>query len=183
MKRPEITLLLIGLVLTSCIGYGAENNYNADMISGKLHLQGKVIAGACRVTSDNNDMHIELGRYDKTSSPANAPFTVKLADCQSEIISGVNIHFSGEAKSEMPNLFLTHSPKISAGKAGQRDNPGLLILDAEGKQVLPDSAPVVVRQEKGKDTELHYFARYFATSLRKNPGTLHSEVRLDIAYP
>jgi len=193
MKRPEIAVLLIGLMLTSFTGYGAERNDNLDAISGKLHMQGKVISGGCRVTSDKEDMHVKLGRYDlnvlqqpDVLTLETAPFTVKLADCQSEIISGINITFSGKAKPEMPDFFLVNSVENSTEKAaqsGKNSNPGLLILDAEGKQVIPDAAPVVVRQAKGKDTELHYFARYFATSLRKNPGALHSEVRLDIAYP
>jgi len=193
MMRPDFTTLLVGLLLTSFAGYGAVQNYDAEITSGKLHLHGKVIYGACVVTSDNADMHVDMGRFTlhafKQSgdiTTAARPFTVHLADCKSEISSGVNISFSGRANHQMPNLFQVASDEVSAGNArnnSEDSHVGLLISDPQGKQVRPDGAPMVLRQASGKDTEIHFIARYLASSLRIHPEELYSEVRLNIAYP
>ena len=193
MMRSDFTTLLVGLLLTSFAGYGAVKNSDTEIISGKLHLHGKVIYAACVVTSDNADMHVDMGRFTLHAfnqpgdiTTAARPFTFHLADCRSEISSGVNISFSGRANQQMPNLFQVASDEVGTGNAednSEDSHVGLLISDPQGKQVRPDGEPIVLRQENGKDTEIHYIARYLASSLRIHPEELHSEVRLNIAYP
>lgn len=193
MMRPDFTTLLVGLFLTSFAGYGAVKNYDAEITSGKLHIHGKVVAGACVVTSDHSDMHVDMGNFTLHAfkhsgdiTTAARPFTVYLADCKSEISSGVNIYFSGTANPKMPNLFQVASDDESAENIRQESEDshvGLLISDTQGKQIRPDGAPMMVRQASGKNTEIHYIARYLASSLSVHPEELHSEVRLNIAYP
>lgn len=193
MMRPDFNPLFVGLLLTSFAGYGAVKDYDAEITSGKLHIHGKVISGACVVTSDNADMHVDMGQFTLHTfkhpgdiTTAARPFTVHLTDCKSEISGGVNISFSGVANQKMPNLFQVFSDDEGTGNVSQSSEDshvGLLISGPQGKQVRPDGVPVVLRQANGKDTEIHYIARYFASSLRVHPEELHSEVRLNIVYP
>lgn len=193
MMRYDFITLSVGLLLTSFAGYGAMKNDVAEITSGKLHIHGKVISGACVVTSDNVDMHVDMGQFTLHGfkqpgdiTTAARPFTVHLADCKSEISSGVNISFSGRANPQMPNLFQVLSDDESTENVSQSSEDshvGLLISGPQGKQIRPDGAPVVLRQASGKDTEIHFIARYLASSVRVHPEELHSEVRLNIAYP
>lgn len=193
MTRSSISFLLLSVMLTPVSGYSAVNDYDAEVAGGQLHIHGRVIAGACLVTSDNVDMHVDMGQFRLHSfkqtediATSDRSFTIRLAECKSEISAGINIALAGRTNSQKPNLFEVDSGDEESehvDSSSENSDVGLLISDMKGRVVMPKGAPVIVRQEHGQDAEIHYTAHYLASSLNIHPEALHSEIRLDIAYP
>ncbi|WP_434747271.1 fimbrial protein [Pantoea sp. Lu_F5_004] len=192
MKYP---LTMISLLLMLFIHSGGTMARNVRIVipGGELHMRGQLTNGACVVSADSQDLHIDMGQYTTHAferigdlSTPGIPFTISLTDCDPEIEGGVGITFSGVTAPKEPNLFLvTASDASPTGISGGNgfSGLGLLITDQGGHPIIPGSIPNVFPRPAGKDISLHYVARYQATSRGVWPGELHSEVRFDIAYP
>lgn len=160
---------------------------------GEVHMRGQLTNGACVVSADSRDLHVDMGQYSTHKfervgdlSAAGIPFTIRLSDCGPVTQGGVGITFTGITAPREPDVFLvTASDARPAGISGGEgySGLGLLITDQTGRQVIPGAVPDVFIYPKNHDMALHYVARYRASSRSTRPGELHSEVRFDIAYP
>ncbi len=156
-------------------------------------MRGQLTNGACVVSADSQDLHIDMGQYTTHAfrqigdvSAPGIPFTIRLKDCHPGIKGGVGITFSGVTVPKEPDLFLVSaSEPLPAGVSGQKGlvGLGLLITDQSGHQIKPGGIPHQFFRPNGDDISLHYVARYQTTSQGLWPGELRTEVRFDIAYP
>lgn len=191
MRYPRTLTLLLCVSLMSSAGVVARN-IRIIAPGGDVHLRGRLTTGACAVSADSQDLHVDMGQYtthnfERTGdlSVPGIPFTLRLTDCHPGL-TGVGIAFSGMTAPKEPDVFRVSAaddrPTGISGRDGY-SGLGLLITDAEGNPVIPDSPPEVFYHPDEGEISLHYIARYRATSRGVYPGELHSDVRFDIAYP
>jgi len=192
MKYPQplMSLLFMLLIHTGC---AMARNVHVIIPGGEVHMRGQLTNGACVVSADSQDLHVDMGQYithafervGDLSTPG-IPFTIRLTDCMPGMAGGIGITFSGMTAPKEPDVFLVAAsdarPTGGSGSDGY-SGLGLLITDPAGHQVIPGGVPDFFSQPDGNDIALHYIARYRATSRSPLPGELHSEVRFDIAYP
>ncbi|MBD8129251.1 type 1 fimbrial protein subunit FimI [Pantoea agglomerans] len=190
--RPLMSLLFVILVYS---GGGMARNVRVIIPGGEIHMRGQLTNGACVISADSQDLHVDMGQYTThafkrvgdLSAPV-IPFTIRLTDCGPGLEGGIGITFSGVTAPKEPDVFLVAGPSDDtrptgiSGRGGY-SGLGLLITDPAGHQVIPGGEPDVFSHPYGSDISLHYLARYRATSRSTWPGELRSEVRVDIAYP
>lgn len=192
MKYSQILTALIVLQSLYSAGVPAKN-LHVIVPGGDVHLRGQLINGACAVSADSQDLHVDMGQYTThifvkpgdVSAPGVA-FTLRLTDCSPDMADGVGIAFSGQTAPKAPDAFrVSVSDARPTGISGGDGftGLGLLISDADGNPVIPGHRPDVFHRPDGGDVVLHYLARYRSTSRGVYPGDLHSDVRFDIAYP
>ncbi|BEM36231.1 fimbrial protein (plasmid) [Serratia marcescens] len=192
MKYP---LFLTSLILILFIHSGSLSARNIEIIApgGDVHMRGRLIMGACVISASSQDLHVDMGQYtthifERTGdlSAPGIPFTLRLTDCNPEMVEGVGITFSGETAPKEPDVFrVTVSDARPTGISGGDgySGLGLLITDVTGNQIIPNVPPEVFYRPDNSEISLHYIARYRSTSRGVYPGELHSDVRFDIAYP
>ncbi|WP_193323285.1 fimbrial protein [Erwinia endophytica] len=176
-----------------CFNGASARNHQVTIIGGDIHLKGELNEGGCSISSESQDMHINMGHYTPrdfgkvgTFATEGIPFTIKLTDCNPELVDHTGILFSGMTDPKEPDVFLVTSsdggPVGITGNAGY-SGLGLMISDVNGEQLIPGRPPASFTRVSGNETELHYLARYRATSRDIYPGSLHSEVWFGISYP
>lgn len=185
MAFHRVVLTILFLFAVSLNNCNAQNN-PLTMMSGKLHMKGRLTEGGCTVSSENQDMHIDMGTAYSFSGLGSQqsniiPFFIRLTGCDLLFAEGAEIKFSGIATPKEPDVFLvTSAENMPEGNS----NIGLLVTDTKGNQVIPGKAPDVNEHgEAVNEMKLHYFARYRAISDRIFPGPLRSEVWFNISYP
>jgi type 1 fimbria pilin len=193
MKRPYFILLLIYIFLYLSSENVFARNVRINIVGGEVHMNGKIIEGACSVSTESQDMHIDMGQYNTHSfervgalSTTSMPFTLRLEGCKPEVSQGVGVVFSGMTDPKEPDVFLVSTVKgVPVGISGNTgfSGLGLLISDEAGNLMVPDTPPAWFQQKNGSEVELHYLARYRASSRNIYPGPLRSEVWFDITYP
>jgi type 1 fimbria pilin len=189
-SRFLMPVLLVLFIHSRC---AEARNVRVIIPGGEVHMRGQLTSGACVVSAESQDLHVDMGEYTTHSfervgdiSAPGIPFTIKLTDCGPGIQSGVGITFSGKTAPKEPDVFLVAaSDTLSTGVFGRDGYTGLglLITDPTGHQVIPGGLPEEFFRPDGSDMSLHYVARYRTTSRSVWPGKLQSEVRFDIAYP
>jgi len=163
------------------------------IIGGDIHLKGELAEGGCSVSSESQDMHINMGHYTPREfgkpgevATHSVPFTIRLTGCNTELVDHTGLLFSGMTDPKEPDVFLVTSseggPVGITGNAGY-SGLGLMISDVSGNQLVPGKPPTSFTQIQEDEAELHYVARYRATSRDIYPGALHSEVWFRISYP
>ncbi|MCP2124519.1 UNVERIFIED_ORG: type 1 fimbria pilin [Pantoea agglomerans] len=195
MKYPRslTPFILILFMHSGCVG---ARNIRIIAPGGEVHLLGRLMTGACAVSADSQDLHVDMGQYTTHTftrtgdvTAPGVPFSIRLTDCSPDLTGGVGIVFSGVTAPKEPDVFrVTTSGTVPTGISGDNgySGLGLLITDAEGNQIIPNTPPeVFYRSECSECSEisLHYIASYRSTSRGVYPGDLHSDVRFDIAYP
>ncbi|MGR3184274.1 fimbrial protein [Enterobacter cancerogenus] len=192
MKYPR-TLTALVVLLSLYSGGVTAKNLHVIVPGGDVHLRGQLTNGACSVSADSQDLHVDMGQYTTHTflrpgdvTAPGIPFTIRLTDCSPDLADGVGITFTGVTAPKAPDAFRvsvsdTRPTGVSGGDGFS--GLGLLISDADGNPVIPGRAPDVLHHPDGGDTVLHYLARYRSTSRGVYPGDLHSDVRFDIAYP
>lgn len=168
-------------------------NVRVIIPGGEVHMRGRLTHGACVVSADSKDLHVDMGQYTTHGfervgdfSEPGIPFTIRLTECHSGLEGGVGITFTGVTTPKEPDLFLVSASDAYPVGVSGRDSfsgLGLLITDQTGHKVVPGSVPALFFHPDGNDMSLHYVARYRSTSRSVCPGSLHTEVRFDIAYP
>ncbi|MBS1205273.1 MAG: fimA 2 [Proteobacteria bacterium] len=184
------TVILCVLFVYSTYAF-AKNPGAVVAPGGNVHMRGRLTTGACVVSADSQDLHVDMGKYTTHDferrgdiSTPGIPFTLHLTDCSSGV-TAVGITFSGVTAPKEPDVFqVTTSDTRPVGISGDNgySGLGLLLTDAVGNPVIPNASPEVFYHPDGTDMSLHYIARYRATSRAEYPGELHSDVRFDIAY-
>ncbi|HFQ9142176.1 TPA: fimbrial protein [Enterobacter cancerogenus] len=192
MKYPQTLTVLIVLLSIHSAGINAKN-LHVIVPGGDVHLRGQLTNGACTVSADSQDLHVDMGQYTTHTfvqpgdvSTPGIPFSLRLTDCSPDLAGGVGITFTGMTAPKAPDAFrVSVSDARPTGVSGRDgfSGLGLLISDADGNPVIPGRSPDVFHHPDGGDVVLHYLARYRSTSRGVYPGDLHSDVRFDIAYP
>lgn len=192
MKYPRTLTVLVVLLVLHSAGVPAKN-LHVIVPGGDVHLRGQLTNGACAVSADSQDLHVDMGQYTTHAfartgdlSTPGIPFTLRLTDCRPDQMGGVGIRFSGVTAPKEPDVFrVAVSDARPTGVSGGNgfSGLGLLISDADGNPVIPNHPPEVFYRPEYSDISLHYLARYRSTSRGVYPGDLHSDVRFDITYP
>lgn len=187
------TLSVLSVLLSLHSADVNAKNLHVIVEGGNIHLRGQLTSGACTVSADSQDLHVDMGQYTTHSfvkpgdvSAPGIPFTLHLTDCSPDLAGGVGITFTGVTAPKAPDAFrVSVSDARPTGVSGGDgfSGLGLLISDADGPPVIPGRTPNVFHRPDGGNVVLHYLARYRSTSRGVYPGDLHSDVRFDIAYP
>lgn len=181
-------VLFLGFVLSA-----TARNHVVTIIGGDTHFRGSLAEGACVVSSESRDMHVDMGQYRNneftgvgSESPLHIPFVVHLSDCNPELADRIGISFYGMTDPKEPDAFLVTSgdgsPVGVSGDAGF-SGLGLVISDAQGNTIVPDMPPHLTTHVDGWDISIPFTARYRATSREVYPGSLRSDVDFRLVYP
>ncbi|XGI79138.1 fimbrial protein [Enterobacter hormaechei] len=168
-------------------------NHVVTIIGGDTHFRGSLAEGACVVSTESRDMHVDMGRYRNneftgvgSESQLRIPFVVHLSDCNPELADRIGITFYGMTDPKEPDTFLVRSGDGGAvgvsGSAGL-SGLGLVISDAQGNNIVPDTPPHLTTHLEGREVIIPFTARYRATSREVYPGALRSDVDFRLVYP
>jgi fimbrial protein len=194
MKFHHKVLTVIAACTLVFVAEVPAKGIKSTIRGGEVHMKGILTEGGCEVSSESQDMHIDMGQYnthsfDRAGALATniIPFSIRLTGCESVLAEGVGIMFAGMTDPKEPDVFLVTSAEGSpvgiTGNSGY-SGIGLMISDAAGNEAIPGNFPAAFTKNSAEDEiELHYLARYRATSRHVYPGPLRSEVWFNISYP
>jgi type 1 fimbria pilin len=171
----------------------AARNHVVTIIGGDVHLRGSLTEGACVISAESEDMHVDMGQYRNdnflgvgSESSRSIPFVVHLTDCNPALATRIGISFNGMTDPKEPDAFLVisgdGSPVGVSGKEGF-SGLGLIINDEYGNTIFPDTVPHTTYKIEGRDVLIPFTAHYRASSNDVYPGALHSEVDFHVIYP
>ncbi|KDL89098.1 hypothetical protein AE02_05297 [Klebsiella variicola] len=186
--RFVLIMFLAGGVLP-CVA----RNHVVIISGGDTHFHGSLAEGACVVSAESRDMHIDMGQYRNneftgvgSESSLHIPFVVHLTDCNPELAARIGISFYGMTDPKEPDAFLVSSneggPVGVSGGAGF-SGLGLIISDARGNTIVPDMPPPLTTHIENSEVLIPFTARYRATSREVYAGQLRSDVDFRLVYP
>lgn len=186
--RALAAMLLVGFGHTAF-----ARNHVVTIIGGDTHFRGSLAEGACAVSTESQDMHVDMGQYRNndftgvgSESPLHIPFVVHLEGCNPKVAAGIGISFYGMTDPKEPDAFLVTSgeggPVGVSGGTGF-SGLGLIISDSQGNNIVPDMPPHLTLHIEGQEVSIPFTARYRATSREIYPGILRSDVDFRLVYP
>lgn len=191
---PRSFLTFIWIMLLPWVMQPATaRNHVVTVTGGETHFRGSLAEGACVVSDESRDMHVDMGQYRNddftgvgSESSRHIPFVVHLTDCNPDLAERVGISFYGMTDPKEPDAFLVTSGEggpVGVSGGGGFSGLGLIISDAQGTTIEPDVPPRIETHIKGREVTLPFTARYRATSRDVYPGVLHSDVDFSLVYP
>ncbi|WP_442879140.1 type 1 fimbrial protein subunit FimI [Citrobacter sp.] len=152
--------------------------------SGRLHLRGQFVNGACTVASDSQSLRVQMGQYRTNAfgepgsfASTSVPFSLRLTSCSADVYDHVGIAFAGVTPAEDPQVFL------ASGDASAASGIGLALFDEGQRQIIPNALPLHYAPILTQEMTFHFTARYRAVSENITPGTLRSDVWFTLVYP
>ena len=89
--------------------------------SGRLHLRGQLVNGACTVATDSQNLRVQMGQYRTNAfsgtgsfASTSVPFSLRLTSCSSDVYDHVGIAFAGVTPAEDPQVFLASGDASAA---------------------------------------------------------------------
>ncbi|MBT0724706.1 fimbrial protein [Rosenbergiella sp. S61] len=159
---------------------------------GDVHMKGLINEGACVVSTESQEMLINMGQYRTDAfhrvgdmSSVAVPFNIVLTDCDPQIANHVGISFFGVTDSKDPDSFLvTGRNDIPIGMTGDGGYTGLdlMLFDESNQRIKPNTVIPSQTSLDGFDMILHFTARYHASARVLNPSELNSEVWFSLVY-
>lgn len=181
------------VLLPSIVMSAVARNHVVTTTGGDAHFRGALAEGACVVSAESQDMHVDMGNYRNndfsgvgSESSSRIPFVVHLTDCNPQMADRIGISFYGMTDPKEPDTFLVTSGEGSpVGVSGGEgfSGLGLVISDAQGNTMVPDATPHQAIHVDEREVDIPFTARYRATSREVYPGTLHSDVDFRLVYP
>lgn len=173
-----------GVALAGVLCAMSVSAHTVILESGRLHLRGKLVNGACTVASESEDLRVQMGQYRTNAfegpgsfAPVSVPFSLRLTSCSSDVYNHVGIGFSGVTPVEDPQVFLASSDAASASGIG------LALFDEQQRQIIPNALPLHYAPILTQEMTFHFTARYRAISENMTPGSIHSDVWFTLVYP
>lgn len=159
---------------------------------GGTPIRGEITEGGCIVSSDNRDMHVDMGDYTNKDfrqvgsvAPYSIHFNINLMGCKSELVNLATVNLYGLAapknshaffvKSGNKGIFRTATYRVDSGL-------GLMITDDAGNIIIPNKVYPISYRFQDWSLVLHYTAHYLATSGQVHLRGLSSEVWFNITY-
>jgi type 1 fimbria pilin len=170
----------------------SARNHVVTIRGGDVHIRGILAEGGCEVSSESEDMHVNMGQYTTSmfkgtgsESTLHIPFSIHLTNCNPVVANNAKVSFYGVSDPKDPNAFLVSSmedvPFGISGKDGFT-GLGLIIFDENGQSVVPNMQPELNHKIEGKDVIFPFTAHYRATSQMTYPSSLHSDVWFRVTY-
>lgn len=153
--------------------------------SGRLHLRGQLVNGACTVATDSQNLRVQMGRYRTNAfsgtgsfASTSVPFSLRLTSCSSDVYDHVGIAVCWRDASRRSAGFPCQWRCVAASGSAWR------LFDQRQHKLIPERAgrfimPPIITQEM----TFHFTARYRAVSENITPGTLRSDVWFTLVYP
>lgn len=152
--------------------------------SGRLHLRGQLVNGACTVATDSQGLRVQMGQYRTNAfagagsfASASVPFSLRLTSCSADVYDHVGIAFAGVTPAEDPQVF------IASGEASAATGVGLALFDGQHRQIIPNAQPLHYAPILTSEMTFYFTARYRAVSENITPGRLRSDVWFTLVYP
>lgn len=152
--------------------------------SGRLHLRGQLVNGACTVATDSQNLRVQMGQYRTNAfsgtgsfASTSVPFSLRLTSCSSDVYDHVGIAFAGVTPAEDPQVFQ------ASGDASASSGVGLALFDERQQQIIPNALPLHYAPIITQEMTFHFTARYRAVSENITPGILRSDVWFTLVYP
>lgn len=193
MFRGLYIRFFAAMLLPSLVLSASARNHVVTIIGGNAHFRGSLAEGACVVTTESRDMHVDMGQYRDneftgvgSESSLHIPFVVHLSDCNPELADRIGISFYGMTDPKEPDVFLVTSGDggpVGVGGDNGFSGLGLVISDARGNTIVPDTPPHLTSRIEHREISIPFTAKYRATSREVYPGSLRSDVGFRLVYP
>lgn len=182
MKLTNIALSTIAAALMMSSVVHAETT---TLTGGTIHFTGSLVNAACAVSTESEDMTVNLGQYRTASFSAagdtstNIPFTISLTDCDTSVATTAAVAFSGQVDATNPDLLAVSSSSNSASATGV----GIEILDGQSSPVPADGATFSNAYALiDGDNDLKFSAHYMATSATVTAGEANADATFIMQY-
>ncbi|EMX9180082.1 TPA: fimbrial protein [Citrobacter sedlakii] len=175
-------LVLVAIAAPFLISVTALANNEQKITSGTIHFYGEVTSGSCAIDAESTQQTIPMDQV--TTSSFSGPgswasptvFWIKLENCSLSTTQFARVAFTGQADAVDPQVFQT-GIGASAVKG-----VGVGIFDAQGKLLVPNTAPEsALPLQEGKNI-LSFTAKYRATTTNIVPGEASTAVNFSIIY-
>ena len=177
-------LIFKGMTLAGMLCVMPALAHTVILESGRLHLRGQLVNGACTVATDSQNLRVQMGQYRTNAfgepgsfASTSVPFSLRLTSCSSDVYDHVGIAFAGVTPAEDPQVFL------ASGDASAASGIGLALFDQRQRQIIPNALPLHYAPIITQEMTFHFTARYRAVSENITPGTLRSDVWFTLVYP
>lgn len=130
MHRMTIALAVMLTTLSSQPAWAL-----GELIGGDLSFKGVVVAYPCSIAPESERIPVDFGKISTKSLYLNGkttpvPFTIKLQDCNPNVLNTVTVTFSGT-----PNPEMTDRLQITASSPGNASGVGIGLLEADDTPV------------------------------------------------
>lgn len=174
---------LVAMLITTATGLGMMSGANAA--DGTIHFTGAIIADACTVDADSQDMTVNLGSVSSTAFGAAGDkasptrFTINLGSCPTTLTSA-SVKFDGVADSannDLLQLDASADPTDDASGVGIEisDNTGTAIPLFTASKEYPIDATT-------NSASMDFTARYVATAATVNAGAANATSQFTVNY-
>ena len=166
--------------------FAVENNNQPATLNGTVNYSGMVVVPPCVISIANPDDIVEMetvrsNQFSGLGSWANPQhFIIQVSGCNDRVSDDIDIMFSGVTDGKDPQVF----------QAGYGTNAaqgiGLGIFNSDDQLLLPNTHKTTIKvpHKIGEGTRnLHYTAKYRATSLNVTPGDASAVVYFSASYP
>lgn len=187
-KKHVVKSLFLALVMAGGISSAMAEETDTTgttgttVQGGTVEFKGAVVDAACAVTADSSNQiitldQVRLVRLAGKGSTANqkTPFSIKLADCDSDVSSQASVTFEGNASADEAGVL-----DNTAG-AGAAQGVGIQIYDKDGSALALGTASQAVTLIDGSNT-LNFAADYFQTADTATAGSVDATTTFNVTY-
>lgn len=146
--------------------------------SGTVNFTGQIVESTCSIAPGNNNQTVDLGQVSANAfggqggATSAKNFSIKLADCNTEIASQASVLFSGETANDT-------ALKTSEGDA---TNVGIQILQNGTALKLDGVTPSAAQDLIEGENSLDFAARYVALSDEVAAGEANATANFTLQY-
>lgn len=181
-----MTLRILFFLLLFLTGPVTAGHIITQYLSGGyIHMRGSLVNGTCAVKPESLDMYVDMGHYRSNqftglgSYTEPVEFSVYLTDCNLSAMETVGIAFTGISDSKDPLVLR------AGGEDGEATGVGLAIFDNKDN-LLPlgqiSFLDLQSLKKNAREAQIHFIARYRATSRRVTGGKADALTGFIIVY-
>lgn len=174
---------LVAMLITTATGMAMMSGANAA--DGTIHFTGAIIADACTVDADSQDMTVNLGTVASTSFSAagdkSSPtrFNINLVSCPTSLTSA-SVKFDGTADSANNQLLQLDA---SADPTTDASGVGIEIADDTGTPIpLYTASKEYPIDATTNAASMTFVARYVSTAASVNAGAANGTSQFTVNY-
>lgn len=177
MKTQSIAITFLGTLCIPALAFASMTEKG-----GNVEFKGAVVNAACAVDAGSQYLTVQMGQvrtadfHGLGSWTDPQAFTLTLKDCDTTVSQRVGVTFRGQTDKKDPGVLAVIDGTQSA------QGVGLGLFDHQGHQIIPNQQPLNFTALQDNTTEIHFIARYRATSRTVTAGNANAQTWFTLTY-
>ncbi|EHR6806610.1 type 1 fimbrial protein [Salmonella enterica] len=178
MSISQLVLILFLLSPAALAG----NRWHVTLPGGNMRFQGEVIAEACRVVLEDQQMTVSMGQISSAHFHSAGEyaepvaFDIHLTDCSTAVSQRVGVSLRGVADSREPDLLAVNDDKEAS------DSVAIAFFDKSGELIKLNHPPEIWKSLVSGMVTLHFLARYKAIHYPVTGGKANGQAWFFLTY-